>query len=52
MIFNENRLLSDDSHKISYLIIFLVIKTTSHILSSAAVVIGAVANHEERFSCV
>ena len=34
MIFNENRLLADDSHEISYLIFF-------ENLSSAAVVIGA-----------
>ena len=40
MIFHENRLLADDSHKISYLI-FRKLGKFSQNLSSAAVVIGA-----------
>ena len=38
MIFHENRLLADDSHEISYLIL---LGKLSQNLSSAAVVIGA-----------
>ena len=38
MIFHENRLLADDSHKISYLIFF---ENWERCVSSAAVVIGA-----------
>ena len=41
MIFHENRLLADDSHEISYLIIFRKMGKMSQNLSSAAVVIGA-----------
>ena len=41
MIFHENRLLADDSHVISYLIFFRKLGKMSRILSSAAVVIGA-----------
>ena len=41
MIFHENRLLADDSHEISYLIFFENKGKMSQILSSAAVVIGA-----------
>ena len=40
MIFHENRLLVDDSHEISYLV-FKKLGNMSQILSSAAVVIGA-----------
>ena len=40
MIFHENRLLADDSHEISYLIILKLGKMSQN-LSSAAVVIGA-----------
>ena len=40
MIFHENRLLANDSHKISYLI-FPKPRKMSQKLSSAAVVIGA-----------
>ena len=38
MIFHENRLLADDSHEISYLIIFEKLGKMSAYLSSAAVV--------------
>ena len=41
MVFNENRLLADDSHEISYLIFFRKLGKISQNLSSAAVVIGA-----------
>ena len=41
MIFHENHLLSDDSHVISYHIFFLKLEKMSQILSSTAVVIGA-----------
>ena len=41
MIFHENRLLADDSHEISYLIVFFKLGKMSQNLSSAAVVIGA-----------
>ena len=41
MIFNENRLPADDSHEISYLILFKKSGKMSQNLSSAAVVIGA-----------
>ena len=41
MIFHDNRLLADDSHKISYLIFFRKLGKISQNLSSAAVVIGA-----------
>ena len=41
MIFHENRLLTDDSPEISYLIIFRKLRKMSQDLSSAAVVIGA-----------
>ena len=41
MIFNENRLLTDDSHVISYLIVVENWENLSQNLSSAAVVIGA-----------
>ena len=41
MTFHENRLLADDSHKISYLIFFRKLRKTSQNLLSAAVVIGA-----------
>ena len=42
MIFHENRLLEDDSHEISYLIIFFrKLGKMSQDLSSAAVVVGA-----------
>ena len=40
MIFHENRLLADDSHVISYLILSKIRKMTQK-LSSAAAVIGA-----------
>ena len=40
MIFNENRLLADDSHEISYLIFFRKLGKMSQNLSSAAVMIG------------
>ena len=40
MILHENRLLADDSHEISYLILSKIRKDVSK-LSSAAVVIGA-----------
>ena len=40
MIFQENRLLADDSHEISYFI-FQKLGKMSQNLSSAAVVIGA-----------
>ena len=40
MIFHENRLLSDDSHEISYLFLSKLGKMSQN-LSSAAVVIGA-----------
>ena len=38
MLFHENRLLADDSHEISYLIL---LGNMSQNLSSAAIVIGA-----------
>ena len=41
MILHENRLLADDSHEISYLIIVEKLGKMSHDLLSAAVVIGA-----------
>ena len=41
MIFHENRLPADDSHEMSNLIFFLKLEKMSQILSSAAVVIGA-----------
>ena len=41
MIFHENRLLADDSHKTSYLFYFQKLGKMSQNLSSAAVVIGA-----------
>ena len=41
MIFHENRLLADDSHVISYLIFVENKEGCRKILSSAAVVIGA-----------
>ena len=41
MIFQENRLLADDSHEISYIIFFQKLGKRSQNLSSAAVVIGA-----------
>ena len=41
MIFNENRLLADDSHEISYHIFFQKFGKMSQNLSSAAVVIDA-----------
>ena len=41
MIFHENRLLADDSHEISYFILFRKLGKMSQNLSSAAVVIGA-----------
>ena len=41
MIFHENRLLADDSHVISYLILSKIGKKMSQNLSSTAVVIGA-----------
>ena len=41
MISHENRLLADDSHEISYLIFFEKKGKMLKILSSAAVVIGA-----------
>ena len=41
MIFHKNRLLTDNSYKISYLIFFRKLRKTSQDLSSAAVVIGA-----------
>ena len=41
MIFNENRLLADNSHEISYLIFRKLGKMLQN-LSSAAVVIGAI----------
>ena len=41
MIFYENRLLADDCHKTSYLIIFGNLGKMAQNLSSAAVVIGA-----------
>ena len=40
MIFNENRLLADDSHETSYLIFSKIVKMPQN-LSSVAVVIGA-----------
>ena len=40
MIFHGNRLLADDSHVISYLIIFRKLEKMSQNLSSVAVVIG------------
>ena len=46
MIFNENRLLAEDSHEISYLIFFRKLGKMLENLSSAAVVIGAL-----RFNC-
>ena len=41
MIFHENRLLADDSHVISYIIFVENWERCPKILSSAAVVIGA-----------
>ena len=41
MLFNENRLLADDSHEITYLIFFEKWERCLKNLSSAAVVIGA-----------
>ena len=43
MIFRENHLLADDSHKISYLFFFFFLKIRKMLqkLPSAAVVIGA-----------
>ena len=41
MRFHENRLLAEDSHEISYLIIFQKLGKMSPNLLSAAVVIGA-----------
>ena len=41
MIFDENCLLADNSHEISYLIFFRKLRKMSQSLSSAAVVIGA-----------
>ena len=40
-LFHGNRLLADDSHDISYLIFFRKLGKMSQILSSAAVVVGA-----------
>ena len=45
MIFHENRLLADDSHVISYLIYVKIGKDDSQNLSSEAVVIGALVDH-------
>ena len=51
MIFHDNCLLADDSHVISYLIFFLKLEKMSQLLSSAAVVIGALrVNIEHCFS--
>ena len=48
MIFNENRLLADDSHEISCLVFFHKLGKMSQNLSSAAVAIGALkVNNEE-----
>ena len=45
MVFHENRLLADDSHVISYLILSILGKMSQN-LSSAAVVIGSLrVNH-------
>ena len=41
MIFHDNRLLADDFHEISYLIFYKKLGKMLEILSSAAVVIGA-----------
>ena len=41
MIFDENCLLADNSHEISYLIFFRKLRKRLQNLSSAAVVIGA-----------
>ena len=41
MLFHENRLLADDSHKISYLIFYQKLGMMSQNVSSVAVVIGA-----------
>ena len=41
MIFHENRILADDSHEISYVILFRKLRKMLHNVSSAAVVIGA-----------
>ena len=41
MIFHENRLLADDSHEISYLILFRKLRKMLQNVSSAAVVIGS-----------
>ena len=41
MMFHENCLLADDSHKISYLIFFQKLEKMSQNLLSAAAVIGA-----------
>ena len=43
MIFQENRLLADDSHEISYFIFFRKLGKMLQNLSSAAVVIGALS---------
>ena len=56
MIFHENRLLSDDSHEISYIIFFQKLGKLSQNLVSAAVVIGALRvnslNNEKYFITV
>ena len=46
MIFHENRLLADNSHEISYLIIFNLEKMSPN-LSSAVVLIGALRVNEQ-----
>ena len=48
MIFHENRLLTEDSHEISYLIFFEKLGKMSQKLSSAAFVIGALKVNNER----
>ena len=40
MIFHENRLPTDDSHEISYFVLFIKLGKIAQNMSSAAVVIG------------
>ena len=57
MIFHENCLLADSSHKVSYLILFRKLRKMSQNMLSAAVVIGALRvnlekKNEEKFQSV
>ena len=52
MMFNENRLLADHSHEISYLNFYSKLGKMSQNLSSAAVVIGALRVQTKRAAIV